>query len=368
MSIKGLTWDHPRGYQALQSSLKWAHCPLEQWDVQPLSGFEETPLHKLADLYDLLVIDHPHLGQAIESDCLQPLDAHLSPLWLEGLKDRCIGKTAHSYWLDNHCWALPLDASSQIMAYRSESRDTTLAINGWLDLLRTQSRFQLCLAGPHATLQLLALSLAVGSSGPNNHQFMSTHDGVEAVDLMKSLFLASVAPSTFLNPIEILDALSNTSKFDLCPFVYGYVNYSQTPATVEVCAPPNNVSILGGTGIAITKKCHISNELLLYLKKLLSSDIQNTFIPKHAGQPSFKSAWRNTEVNQQVNHFYRHAYATVDNAYLRPRHTGYIEFQDRAAQLIREGLTNRTSSKQLVKEMNLLYSKTRRNGHGTRSE
>lgn len=368
MNLKGLTWDHPRGYHALQTSLEWEHCPIEKWDVQPLSGFEETPLHELASHYDLLVIDHPHLGQAIASDCLQPLDAQLSPMWLEGLKTHCIGQAAHSYWLDNHCWALPLDASSQIMAYRSEQRDTALAINGWLDLLRSRCRFQLCLAGPHSTLQLLALSLAVGSSGPNNHQFMSIHDGVEAVDLMKSLFLTSVAPSTFLNPIEILDTLNDSSKFDLCPFVYGYVNYSQVPSRIEVCAPPSNISILGGTGIAITNKCHVTNELLLYLKKLLSSDVQNTFIPEYNGQPSFKSAWKNTDVNQRVNHFYHHAYTTVDNAYLRPRYAGYIDFQDAAAQLIRKGLTNRTSSKQMVKEINLLYSKTRRDEHGTRSK
>jgi multiple sugar transport system substrate-binding protein len=70
MSLKGLIWDNPRGYQALQASLDWKDCPVVQWDIQLLSGFEENPLEELADQYDLLVIDHPHLGQAVESQCL----------------------------------------------------------------------------------------------------------------------------------------------------------------------------------------------------------------------------------------------------------------------------------------------------------
>ncbi|BCL68783.1 membrane protein [Vibrio nigripulchritudo] len=368
MSFKGLTWDHPRGYQALQTSLDWQDCPVAQWDIQPLSGFEETPLEELADQYDLLVIDHPHLGQAVESQCLQPLDMLFSPMWLEELKTSCIGLSAQSYWYDSHCWALPLDASSQIMAYQKQAEDAVLGLGGWQDLIKGNLKYQLCLAGPHPTLQLLAMTLSLDPSLKSDALFIPEDEGVESLDLFKSVFKNSIEPSRVLNPIELLDTLSRSDSLDLCPFVYGYVNYSTESSNLCVTSPIGGESILGGTGIAITQRCTVNNDLLIYLKKLLSPNIQSAFIPNNGGQPSFQSAWSEANINQNSNDFYQNAFSTVNGAHLRPRHPGYTHFQDKAAHLIRHSLFHSEPSRYTIKKINQLYSKTKEPNHGTGTE
>ena len=65
--IKGLTWDHPRGYVALERAAERARAEgLDlHWERQPLEGFESHPIEDLAERYDLIVLDHPHIG-----DCL----------------------------------------------------------------------------------------------------------------------------------------------------------------------------------------------------------------------------------------------------------------------------------------------------------
>ena len=65
MTLRGMTWDHPRGYRPLEAFA--AHCPAAgvSWDRQSLAAFEAQPIAELARSYDLMVIDHPGLGAAI---------------------------------------------------------------------------------------------------------------------------------------------------------------------------------------------------------------------------------------------------------------------------------------------------------------
>lgn len=50
-TIKALTWDHPRGYNALAAAARLPEAAVSSleilWDKQPLEGFES---HQIADL------------------------------------------------------------------------------------------------------------------------------------------------------------------------------------------------------------------------------------------------------------------------------------------------------------------------------
>ena len=73
--LSGLTWDHPRGYRVLDALAGALEPDVSvQWQRQPLEGFESRPLRTLADDFDLLVVDHPGLGEAIRDGALLPLD------------------------------------------------------------------------------------------------------------------------------------------------------------------------------------------------------------------------------------------------------------------------------------------------------
>jgi crotonobetainyl-CoA:carnitine CoA-transferase CaiB-like acyl-CoA transferase len=233
---------------------------------------------------------------------------------------------------------------------KKQAEDAVLSLGGWQDLIKGNLKYQLCLTGPHPTLQLLAMTLSLAPSLTSDALFIPEDEGVEALDLFKSVFKSSIEPNRVLNPIELLDTLSCSDSLDLCPFVYGYVNYSTESSNLCATSPLGGKSILGGTGIAITQRCTVNNDLLIYLKKLLSPNVQSAFIPNNGGQPSFQSAWSEANINQNSNDFYKNAFSTVNGVHLRPRHPGYTHFQDKAAHLIRHSLFNNEPSRYTIKK------------------
>ena len=66
LTLKGMTWSHPRGYDPLVAcSAIWKEKTgvAIAWDKRSLQDFESFPVEQLARAYDLIVIDHPHVGQ-----------------------------------------------------------------------------------------------------------------------------------------------------------------------------------------------------------------------------------------------------------------------------------------------------------------
>ena len=166
---RGLTWDHPRGHLPLEAAADASGIDLE-WRRQPLEGFESHPLEELAGRYDLLVIDHPHVGEAAASGVLQPLDAAV----LAGLPP-AVGASAASYRYGGAQWALPLDAAAQVGVARPD-RLAGPPPATWEEALALAAREPalLPLAGPHAALGLFAIAAAFGDvvgRGPDGTLF-----------------------------------------------------------------------------------------------------------------------------------------------------------------------------------------------------
>ena len=72
-----MTWSHPRGYDPMVAcSALWKEKTGVEimWDKRSLQDFESFPVEELARAYDLIVIDHPHVGQITAEGCLAPLD------------------------------------------------------------------------------------------------------------------------------------------------------------------------------------------------------------------------------------------------------------------------------------------------------
>ncbi|TIP81365.1 MAG: carbohydrate ABC transporter substrate-binding protein, partial [Mesorhizobium sp.] len=77
VTLKGMTWSHPRGYDpmvACSGLWKQETGVTIEWDKRSLQDFESFPVEDLARAYDLIVIDHPHVGQITAETCLAPLD------------------------------------------------------------------------------------------------------------------------------------------------------------------------------------------------------------------------------------------------------------------------------------------------------
>lgn len=373
MQYLGLTWDHPRGYNALAAAAARLDAVRDgfalTWMKQPLEGFEAHPIADLCARFDLVVLDHPHVGEAVESNCLQPLEALFSADEIAALQTDTIGPCLSSYKYEGRHWALPLDAATQVMAYRADLIDGGAPLT-WADVIALSERapVALSLAGPHAALSFQSIATAFGE--PPAHRdpelFVSEETGAVTLDVMARLASRSPSSVRALNPIGILGHMAQSRDVALCPLIYGYVNYASPTqsdkAPISFANAPRKEprgrpgSTLGGTGIGVSTRCKPSEELLNHLRWLLSEGAQSVFIPSHDGQPSRRSSWHNAAVNDRWNNFYKNTAETLEKAYVRPRFNGAIAFQTRCSQLIRDGLADGRPHRSVLGDIQSAYA------------
>ncbi|MGN9841072.1 hypothetical protein ACTMTI_23395 [Nonomuraea sp. H19] len=333
--MRGLTWDHPRGYAPLDELTRLDQAgrnpygevpePIE-WDRQPLEGFESEPIAKLCETYDVLVIDHPGLGAA--TDALVPMEELLEPDEMSG--PRFVGRTCESYRLDGRQWALPLDAATQVAA----ARPGVMVPGTWPEVAEFArgTRMALCLGGPHAFLMFCALC-----SG----DFLDPAEGARALELMAELLALADPEVSLRNPIGVLDALAAGGP-EFCPLVYGYLTYPLSFS--DAPAWPGRVpgSVLGGTGLAVSRRRigAVRDAVRAHLRRLVSEPVQTKLFPASGGQPAARAAWASATT-----------VSTMEAAWIRPRFPGYITLQDRSSALIREGLLARVPARDLLGDL-----------------
>lgn len=361
---RGLTWDHPRGYRALEAAAgRAAESGLNlSWARHSLEGFEAHPIADLCARHDLVVLDHPHVGEAVAAGCLTPLEDLFEAEEIAGWRRDCIGPSLDSYHYAQRHWALPLDAASQVMARRRDAVQTAPATWDEVITLSERKTVVLSLSGPHAVLSLQSVCAALGARPAADPEiFMDRAAAREAWSILSRLTRTSPEALRNANPIAILEHMSAHDDVALCPLVYGYVTYA--PGAVGFSDAPRVTadgpigSILGGTGIGVSRRARPSPELLDHLRWLMSADTQSGFIPEHDGQPAMRSAWRDPALDARWGGFYSGTIQTLEHASLRPRHDGAIAFQTAASERLRGGLLGGDAAAAVLDDLQTLYAR-----------
>lgn len=366
---RGLTWDHPRGRAALERSAA-ASAGVIAWEVHPLEGFESAPIDELAARYDVIVLDHPHLGDALASGCLRPLGELFDASWLAALEAASVGPSLASYRLDGEVWALPLDAATQVAALLPERvGEVPQTWDEVVELSRAEP-VALSLAGPHALLGFASLCVAFGeepSTAPG-HGFVSDATAERVIELLRELAGGAPAGTAELNPIGLLERMRARRDISYIPLVYGYVNYAAGPGGLRFADAPaafpggRRGSTIGGTGLAVSRRAVVRDDLLGYLRWHLDPLTQSTFIPEHHGQPSARAAWRDDLLNTASGGFYRSTLATIERAWVRPRTAGFTAFQSAASATLRAAVMDGADVKAAVDEVNRRFDALARQG------
>lgn len=374
-AYRGLTWDHPRGYRALEAAAAGVDPARDgfalTWDRHSLEGFEERPIGEQCDLYDLVVLDHPHVGEAVAAKCLIPLEDLFSAEEIAGWSEAVMGRSLSSYCYAGRHWALPLDAATQVMAWRREALERPPTTWEAVADLSDKGGVVMSLSGPHAALSFQSICAAHGATPvADGENFIDRAAGREAWTLLSRLAARSPKALGALNPIGILEHMSTHDDVVLCPLVYGYVNYAPGGVLGFAEAPRVSAdgpvgSMLGGTGIGVSKSCAVTPGLLNHLRWLMSAEAQSGFIPDHEGQPSLKSAWRDDGVNARWGGFYADTFATLEGASLRPRHDGAIAFQTAVSQRLRQGLEAGDAADVVLNHLQALFVRHRPRGAET---
>ncbi|MFF2388056.1 hypothetical protein [Agromyces sp. NPDC058104] len=367
--FRGLTWDHPRGRAALEAAAA-ASPGLISWDAHSLEGFESAPIDDLARRYDVIVLDHPHLGDALATDSLRPLGELFDREWLDALEGASVGPSLASYRLGGDVWALPLDAATQVAALLPERVRSAPRTWGEVLALSHHEPVALSLAGPHAFLTFASLCVALGEE-PRTEPgsgFVSEPVAERALSLLRDLAGRAPEGSALLNPIGLLERMRRDRDLSYVPLVYGYVNYTAGDDGLRFADAPaarqgsRRGSTIGGTGLAISRRAAVDDELLEHLRRLLDPVVQAGFIPDHEGQPSARSAWLDERVNAASRSFYRATLKTIESAWVRPRVAGFTAFQSEASELVRKAVIARADARAAIRELDRRFDALAREG------
>lgn len=364
MTLRGMTWDHPRGYGPLAAfDMAVPEVGEVTWDRQSLADFEAHPISVLASQYDLLVIDHPGLGAATAENALLPLTEVFAQEELDRWRSASVGNTWDSYHYLDQQWAIPIDAATQVSILRPDL--VSAAPTRWQDItdFAQTHRTALCLGGPHALLMLLAIC-ASDARGAARPSLLHVGGAVAALELLQRLWTHADHDTSLLDPIGVHEAMAADTDLRYCPLAYGYARYAQPqPGRLALSwaaapswqdGPPG--SVLGGTGLAVSAKSGADlEEVRRYVRGFLADDVQRDLVTSHGGQPAHRAAWQSADVDARWGGYYSATLSSVESAWIRPRRPGWIAFQDQGSELVRESILGQRDAHSVIHELNRGY-------------
>jgi multiple sugar transport system substrate-binding protein len=377
-TLRGMTWNHDRGLKPMLATAalfqkKNPEVSLS-WEARSLQDFADYPLKELAKRYDLIVLDHPHMGTAARDGCLIPLSKYVSSLGKTAIGQEFVGKSYQSYVFDGELWALPIDAAAQVAAYRPDLlEEVGSSVPGtWDDVIALAKIRPGIVSVPlMPTDALMVFFTMCANSGEEPFSIgkevvASDKTGLAALELIGQLASYCNPESLYWNPIQMWESMAATDITAYCPLGFGYSNYARTGYRknllkfTDIPAGPNGQpsgAILGGTGLGISSRSQQIELAIEYAIWVSQADCQSTIYFSSGGQPANRVAWTSESVNNACNDFFRATLRTLELAYLRPNWTGFIGLQNAAFECMRLFMSNQADSKATLSTLNHLAAR-----------
>lgn len=352
--LRGMTWDHPRGVDGLRAAnplLYARHGVRIEWDARSLLAFGDQHIADFARDFDVMVIDHPHVADAVEAGALLSLEAIPA---LDELARESVGLSHESYRYRNVQWALALDAAAQVSAFRPDRADgAPIFWSDTLTLARTGAVIwpykPVDAVSTFATLLAQRSSPLAGSLvGPG--PFLDRSAAGEVLEFMIELSLAVPDWCADANPIDAAEALAaDSTDYTVGVALFGYTNYSRPGFRQRLIAyddipsfdGQSSGSTLGGAGIAVSASTQHADLALGVAATLAGADVQSGPYTASGGQPGNLRAWRSEAANAATQGFFRNTLRTLERAWVRPRVPGWPDLQFALSHLVRDAILAR---------------------------
>jgi multiple sugar transport system substrate-binding protein len=378
-TLTGITWNHTRGYLPLVAAAQRftdRYPGVEiAWSRRSLQEFADYPIQKLAENFDLIIIDHPFAGYAAKYPTLLALDELLPADYLADQAANSVGASYRSYEYGGHLWALPTDAATPVASWRRdvlEANDAAVP-ETWEELLALARRGLVALPAipVDALMATYMLCIALGEEPFLTQERMASLEIARgALEMLRELVSLCEPDCLKRNPIRTYEAMIARDDLGYCPFAYGYSNYARPSYTTPrpfltfgnlvTCNGARLRSTLGGTGLAITRR--VEKELLPlaveYAAYVNDPETQRGMYTLDGGQPGHRLAWLDEGCNALTNDFFTGTLTTLDEAFLRPRYAGYIHFQDEAGLLVHRWLEEGGDLDPVIERIDALYRET----------
>jgi multiple sugar transport system substrate-binding protein len=372
-TLRCITWNHSRAFPPLAATaqrfeeLNPGTCIT--WEKRSLHEFGHADISALTERFDLLIIDHPMLGEVEQTGALHNLKPMLTDEESRDLEEDSIGPSFESYLWNGKLYALPVDVAAPAASFRPDLLGSASAElpTKWNDVITLARRGMVRMPAFPADLFLNFMGMCVSSRSAVALTPESLFDNEIAVICLEQLReLASMMPHDIyqMNPLALYEQMSSTNDFAYCPFAYSYNNYSRLhfgthnvryadPVALQGCEPMR--TILGGTGIALSARCKTPETALRYALFTVGGTIQSTIYSLAGGQGARRSAWRDPLLNQLTDNFFLRTAASIERAYVRPRYHGYIGLQETAGEPIVSYLKSGGSASRTLDEIDRRY-------------
>lgn len=351
VALAGMTWDHPRGVDGLRAAADLVaerHGASVSWEARSLLAFGDQHVSDFAAEFDLLVIDHPHVPDAVEAGALLALDEHLDARQLVELERESVGASHESYRYRGHHWGFAVDAAAQVSAFRADHCDGAPLY--WDDVLALPDQSVLWPYKPVDAFSTFATLLAQkGAPLAQPERIVDREVAAEVLDLM--IRLAERVPEwcARANPIDIAETLSTTDDHAVAVALFGYTNYSRQGFRTHRLAYDDIPSFdgrasgatLGGAGIAVSSSTAHPELAVAIARTLAGADVQSGPYTAGGGQPGNLRAWRSDARNVETANFFRNTLRTLERAWVRPRVLGWPDFQLAISHVVHDTLTTR---------------------------
>lgn len=378
--LTGIAWDHSRAFPPLVATAQRyeeTHPGIRiRWEKRTLDEFGHAPLDRLAPEFDLMVVDHPWAGFAFQNNLVHDLKPLLPVNVLNDLEQHSIGATFPSYGYGGRLLAVPIDAAAPAPSWRPDllERAGASVPQTWAEAVALARRKLAVIPAFNADLFLhfVMLIKALDAEPCADPESIAPRPILRhALEMLRELTEPMPRAIFEWNPTQVAERMTNTDDFAWNAFAYTYNNYGRAGfapvrlrygnlISLELKAPRLR-SVLGGTGLAISSHCKHVAVALDYACFVACGAIQKTLYLQAGGQPSHRSAWEDPAADILCGGFFSGTRSTQEEAFVRPRYSGYVPLQTQGGEVLQEALRDGGDSEAVLARLEALYRTSRKN-------
>ena len=357
VTLSGITWNHTRGFVPMVATAQrymdeHPHVTIN-WSKRSLKDFGDFPIERLAERFDLLIIDHPFAGYAADASRAGSAGRASAGGYLADQEANSVGPSYRELCRRRS----PLGAGGRCRhaGQRLPPRPARTprcrrSPETWDDLLALARRGLVAVAAaPVDTLMhLYMLCLGLGEEPFQSDDEIVVPRGRRSLRWSCCASWSSRASRRISSATRSApgrrfprDDRSPTARSPTATRTTAGADYTENRLAFGGLVSLNGKrlrSTLGGTGLAISTRCQEIETAVDYAAYVASPACQRGLYTLSGGQPGHRAAWLDPANDQLCNGFFGDTLQTLDEAYLRPRYAGYIPFQDHAGDLVRDFL------------------------------
>jgi multiple sugar transport system substrate-binding protein len=336
------------------------------WVPRTLKEFGMVSVESLAHQFDLIVMDHPHIGTMAQAGCVVALDEYVDPDVLADLGVDSPGRSHQSYLWGSHQWAFAIDTACQTSAWRPDVLGAIPVTWDQVRELASGGRVLWPLCAVDAAASFMTLTVARGHEcGATRDRFVDRDAGLWALDTMSAVASRSDPQCLVTNPIQMLEELAHGDTFIYAPLSFCYINYSREDHTghkvnfgeipVDRDGTAARGALLGGAGLAISSFSDAIEEAVAYGLYVASGPVQRGIYFSSGGQPAHHAAWSDEGLDRQSGGFFSGVAPVLEGSWTRPNGPAFADFQNGMIDLFEEWFVGAKEPDSFLDKLDDLY-------------